>query len=200
MQLLVSRTFRIRSLSASALLGTASVVVLAGAAHAQPAATPAAAATPVEEVLITGSLIRGAPPVGVPVTALGDDDFKETGALTVSDLLKSVPSLEVQASNSAANGGGSIEKGQNVQIHGLGTGSGVETLMMVNGMRYPVQGHGTCLVDPSIIPQLAVDHIDVLADGASATYGSDAVAGVLNVILKHGYNGAVTSARFAQSP
>jgi iron complex outermembrane receptor protein len=201
MPLVASRPSTIRTLTASALFGTASAFVLAGAAQAQPNVPAAAAAsTPVEEVLITGSLIRGAPPVGVPVTALSDDDFKETGALTVADLLKSVPALDVQASNSAANGGGSIEKGQNVQIHGLGTGSGVETLMMVNGMRYPVQGHGTCLVDPSIIPQLAVDHIDVLADGASATYGSDAVAGVVNVILKHGYNGAVTSARLAQSP
>ena len=185
---------RPRGATAMALLGTASFLTIAGTAVAQPQAQE-----PVEEVLVTGSLIHGAAAVGIPVTALSDQDFHETGAITIADMMKSVPAVTVQISNAVTSGGGSIEKGQNVQIHGLGTGSGVETLMMVNGYRYPVQGHGVCLVDPSIIPQLAVDHLDVLADGSSATYGSDAVAGVLNVILKRGYDGAQTIAQYTTS-
>ena len=55
---------------------------------------------------------------------------------------------------------------------------------MIDGMRFPGQGNGQCVVDPSIIPALSIDHIDVLVDGASATYGSDAVGGVINIILK----------------
>ena len=73
-----------------ALLGTASFLTIAGTVAAQ-----AQGNQPVEEVLVTGSLIRGAPAVGVAVTALSDQDFKETGALTVSDMLKAVPSLNV---------------------------------------------------------------------------------------------------------
>jgi len=63
---------------------------------------------------------------------------------------------------------------------------------MVDGVRFPPQADGICAIDPSIIPALALDRVDILADGASATYGSDAIAGVINVVLKRGYDGAVT--------
>jgi outer membrane receptor protein involved in Fe transport len=66
---------------------------------------------------------------------------------------------------------------------------------MVDGIRVPGQGNGTCEIDPSIIPSLSQDRIDILLDGASATYGSDAVAGVINIVLKRGYDGAVTQLR-----
>ena len=185
---------RMRGTTAIALLGTASFLTMAGTAAAQTQGAP-----PVEEVLVTGSLIRGAPTVGVPVTALSDQDFHETGALTISDMLKSVPSLTVAVSTSVTNPGGTIEKPQTVAVHGLSTGTAVETLLMFDGIRFPIQGFATCYIDPSIVPQLAVDHIDVLADGASATYGSDAVAGVVNVILKRGFEGAISQVRYAQS-
>ncbi len=151
---------------------------------------------PVEEVLITGSLIHGAPAVGIPVTSLGTEDFQRVGALTVSDLLRSVPAVQVVASTSITNAGSAISRGTGVDIHGLNSSTSPRTLMMIDGMRYPPQGHGTSFYDPSIIPQLAVERVDVLADGASATYGSDAVAGVLNVVLKRRYDGAVTQFRF----
>ena len=64
-------------------------------------------------------------------------------------------------------------------------------LLLIDGMRFPNQGRGGCQTDPSIIPQLAVDHVDLLTDGASATYGSDAIVGVINVIMKRGYDGAM---------
>ncbi len=68
--------------------------------------------------------------------------------------------------------------------------------MMIDGMRFPGQGNGQCVVDPSIIPALSLDHIDVLVDGASATYGSDAVGGVINMILKRNMDGAITQLRW----
>jgi iron complex outermembrane receptor protein len=68
---------------------------------------------------------------------------------------------------------------------------------MVDGMRFPPQADGICAIDPSIIPALALDRIDILADGASATYGSDAIAGVINVILKRGFDGAVTQLNYS---
>src|SRR5690349_21462783 len=85
----------------AALLGTGSFLSLAaspafaGAAPAPAAGAPPAAAAPVEEVLITGSIIQGAPAVGVPVTALGQEEFQEAGAITISDMLKNVPVMQV---------------------------------------------------------------------------------------------------------
>src|SRR5438270_8938345 len=69
---------------------------------------------------------------------------------------------------------------------------------MVDGIRFPPQADGICAIDPSIIPSLALDRVDILADGASATYGSDAIAGVINVILKRNFNGAVTLFHYQQ--
>src|SRR5262249_47531940 len=66
------------------------------------------------------------------------------------------------------------------------------SLLMVDSMRFPPQSE----FDPSIIPAISMDHIDVLVDGASATYGSDAIGGVINIILKRNMNGAITQARW----
>jgi iron complex outermembrane receptor protein len=147
-----------------------------------------------EQVLVTGSLIHGVAAVGAPVTSLGAQDFRETGSLTVSDVLRTDPSVVVLASSSITNGGGNVERGTPVDIHGLSTKS-PRSLMLIDGMRFPAQGQNACGYDPSIIPELSLDRIDVLADGASATYGSDAIAGVINVVLKRGYDGAVTQFR-----
>jgi iron complex outermembrane receptor protein len=70
--------------------------------------------------------------------------------------------------------------------------------MMVDGLRVPAMSNGLCTLDPSIIPQLAVDRIDILVDGASATYGSDAIGGVINIILKRNFDGAMTQLRYTR--
>ena len=153
-----------------------------------------------EQVLITGSLIRGTVAVGVPVSALTPQEFVETGQLSVTDILKTIPALRIDAEASPTYGGGTLSFEQNVQIHGLGTGSGVETLLLVNGLRWPPQNYSNDTVNPSIIPQIAIDRVDVLSAGASAVYGSDATAGVINIILKRGYDGAMTQVSFGSSP
>jgi iron complex outermembrane receptor protein len=187
------------------LLGCASVFTIATMLGAQAQQTPpaqTAQASPdqvPEQVLVTGSLIHGAAAVGVPVTSLSDQDFKQSGSLTIGDLFKNVPSVVVIASPNVINGGGYINRGQNINIRNLSQ-KGNRTLMLVDGMRFPNQGNGGCQTDPSIIPQLALDRLDVLADGASATYGSDAIAGVVNVILKRGYDGAITQFQVGGSP
>src|SRR6185437_5600425 len=84
--------------------------------------------------------------------------------------------------------------------HGLGTGSGVETLLLINGLRWPPQNYSNDTVNPSIIPQIALERVDVLTAGASAVYGSDATAGVINLILKRGYDGAMTQLTFGSAP
>ena len=181
----------------AALMGSASLITLINVlpAHAQQMAqAQMAQAQPdqvPEQVLITGSLIHGAAAVGVPVTNLGTQDFTETGNVTIGDLFRTVPAANVAPGPSAVNSGGHQERETRVNIRGLDQ-TGPRTLLMVDGVRFPPQADGLCAIDPSIIHALALDRVDILADGASATYGSDAIAGVINVVLKRGYDGAVT--------
>ena len=181
----------------AALMGSASLLTLTNiiAANAQQVAqAQMAQATPEavpEQVLVTGSLIHGTAAVGVPVTNLGVQDFTETGAITIGDLFRTVPEANVAPGPSAVNSGGHQERETRVNIRGLDA-TGPRSLLMVDGVRHPPQADGLCAIDPSIIPALALDRVDILADGSSATYGSDAIAGVINVILKRGFDGAVT--------
>ena len=161
-------------------------VAQAQMAQAGPEAVP-------EQVLVTGSLIHGTAAVGVPITNLGTQDFTQTGAVTIGDLFRTVPVANVAPGPSATNSNGHQERETRVNIRGLDA-TGPRSLLMIDGVRFPPQADGLCAIDPSIIPALALDRVDILADGASATYGSDAIAGVVNVILKRGFDGAVTLA------
>ena len=152
-----------------------------------------------EQVLVTGSLIHGTAAVGVPVTTFGDGDFKTTGSLTIADLFKNVPAVYQIPQNDVIAGGGYIARAQNVNLRNLSMRNSRQ-LLLIDGMRFPNQGKGGCQTDPSIIPQLAVERIDLLTDGASATYGSDAIVGVINVILKRGYDGAISQLQYSVSP
>ncbi len=170
------------------LLESASLFVLTGylGAHAQQVAqaqTAQAEEVP-ETVLVTGSLIHGTAAVGVPVTNLSVQDYRTTGAQTTADLFRSIPVANVSPGAVATNSPGQLQRLTRVNIRGLDA-SGPRSVMMVDGMRHPPQADGICTIDPSIIPSIAVDHIDILADGASAVYGSDAIAGVINIILRH---------------
>ena len=180
-----------------ALLGTASVLTMAGVTAAKAQQTAAAS---VEQVLVTGSLIRGAAAVGVPVKALSEADFKESGAVTIADMFKSVPSVVIVPTQNSASGHSSSERGQAMSIHNLDSTAAVPDLLLVDSMRFPAQGHSGKEIDPSIVPSIALERVDVLADGASATYGSDAISGVVNVILKRGFNGAEVADAMGAEP
>src|SRR5687767_10899108 len=171
-----------RSARLALLFGTASLSALAGS----EANAAAAAAAPVEEVLITGSLISGTAAIGVPVTNLGADDFREVAPLSVYQIIQTLPAIESRTSDSPSVGGTRHFQG-NISIHGQDS---QEQLLMIDGKRYPLQGYDLDNIDPSFIPQLAVQRVDVLTAGASATYGADAIAGVINIILKRGFDGA----------
>ena len=187
----------------AALLGSASLLTLANATSAyaqgqqvaQGMAVAQAEEIP-ETVLITGSLIRGTAAVGVPVTNLNPADFAMTGALTTADLFRTFPAANVTPGPVATNAGNNIERATRVNIRGLDTPDATRSLLMIDGMRFPAQGNGLCEIDPSVIPALSLDHIDILVDGASATYGSDAIAGVINIILKRNMDGAITQFRY----
>jgi len=185
------------------LLSSASFLTLASStgalaqqmAQAQVAQTQAVPAEVPEQVLITGSLIHGAAAVGVPVTNLGTQDFAQTGSLTTADLFRTVPSALVSPGPVGTNANNNIGKQTRVNIRNLDPNDGTRSLMLVDGYRFPPQGEADCTIDPSVIPAIALDRIDILVDGSSATYGSDAIAGVVNIILKRGYDGAISQFR-----
>lgn len=173
------------------LMGSASFLTLTMpfAVQAQTAAAGSETELP-EQVLVTGSLIHGTAAVGVPITNLGVQDFAETGNVTISDLFRDIPQAIVAPGPSATVAGGQNLRANRVNIRGLDA-NGPRSLLMVDGIRFPPQD-GLCVIDPSIIPALALDRVDILPDGASATYGSDAIAGVINIVLKRGFDGGVT--------
>jgi outer membrane receptor protein involved in Fe transport len=178
------------------LLGSASLLAMANvSAYAQSEAAVAEEQIP-ETVLITGSLIRGTTSVGAPVANFTPRDFVTTGALTTGDLFRSFPAANVSPGPVATESGANTERGVKVNIRGLDSGSAIRSLLMVDGMRFPAQARGLDYLDPSIIPALSMERIDVLVDGASATYGSDAISGVINIILKRNMDGAITQARW----
>jgi outer membrane receptor protein involved in Fe transport len=193
---MTSKTRRFSTL----LLESASLFALTGLVGAQAQQVAQAQMAQAEEipenVLITGSLIHGTAAVGVPVTNLNLKDFQTTGSQTTADLFRTIPVANVSPGAVATNSPGQLQRLTRVNIRGLDA-SGPRSVMMVDGMRHPPQADGICSIDPSIIPSIAVDHIDILADGASAVYGSDAIAGVININLKRNFDGAITQLHFS---
>jgi iron complex outermembrane receptor protein len=181
---------------AAALLGScaAAALVCAAPAHAQQPTTQAAEEDD-DRVIITGSRLRGVEePVGSPVFDIGREDIEESTVTTVDKLIQQTPQildLGVSEASRAQNGGsGNIVYGTGINLRGLGPYS---TLVLIDGHRAISNGRS---IDPSFLPALGLERIEVLADGASAVYGSDAVAGVVNLIPRRFVDGGQVYARY----
>lgn len=165
-------------------LAAATIALVASwsqAALAQNAPSPE-----VEEVTVTGTSIRGVAPVGSNLTSVTEADIKATGATSVQGILASVPQLMGLGSS------GQGQTGQNAQqaiIHQFGASASTSTLTLVDGHRVPMSGTNHSFVDPNLLPINMVERVEVLADGVSAVYGSDAVAGVVNFITRKRFDG-----------
>ncbi len=141
-------------------------------------------------IVVTGSSLKGVAPVGSNLVSIGKDDIAKLGASTVQQVLKSVPAIV--GLNSPGQGGfGSFDgAGTNAPtIHSLGASASNSTLILLNGHRMPVGGANHVLADPNIIPPMMLERVEVLSDGASSVYGSDAVAGVINFITRRKVDG-----------
>jgi outer membrane cobalamin receptor len=144
------------------------------------------------ETLVTGTLIRGAQTAS-PLIIIGKAEIDQTGYSTVQEVIQSLPQNHGGGDSELATSlpGGSflnMGMGSAANLRGLGSDS---TLVLVNGRRVAPAAFGQ-FVDVSLIPLSAVERVEVLPDGASATYGSDAVGGVINLILSDEYAGAET--------
>ncbi|MBS0430822.1 MAG: TonB-dependent receptor plug domain-containing protein, partial [Proteobacteria bacterium] len=149
-----------------------------------------------QTIVVTGSHIRRVDlETSSPVVAVSAQDIAKTGKMTLGDVVQKLPVITggIETPN-VNNGGGS---GQTlVGLRGLGSS---RTLILVDGQRVIGASAGAGSVDLNSIPAAAVERIEVLTDGASAVYGSDAIGGVINIILKSNYQGAQFQANYGIS-
>jgi iron complex outermembrane receptor protein len=178
------RTLRLALLSGCAM-GMATM------AHAQ-ATPPGSDDATVEAVVVTGSHIRGTPEdAALPVDVIGRDELERQGAPSTVDLIKSLPVSngvlgDTNQFDPRANG---AEGSGSINLRGLGS---ERTLVLLNGRRMatnPVANGGGGVVDTNLIPVAAIGRVEILKDGAAATYGSDAIGGVVNFITRTSQDG-----------
>ncbi|MDT7533482.1 TonB-dependent receptor [Sphingobium sp. SA2] len=175
------------SLRAALQIGCCGIAVgLSAVAAAQEEASTA-------DIVVTGSRVRGAAPVGSTVTTLGRAEMEASSAVTVDRMIKEIPQvfdLGVSENSRGQSGGsGNITYGNSVNLRGIGP---YATLVIIDGHRVTNNSRS---IDPSVLPSLGVERIEVVADGASAVYGSDAVAGVVNLIPRRSLDGGEVFAR-----
>lgn len=143
-------------------------------------------------IIVTGTSIRGVAPVGAPVLGLTQEDIQLQPSSTTTELLRQVPAVLALGASEGYRGEGNnananITGGNGVNLRGLGTEA---TLTLLNGRRLPASGVQGQYFDPSIFATTAIGRMEVMADGGSAIYGSDAVGGVINILTRRNYNGA----------
>jgi iron complex outermembrane recepter protein len=165
--------------------------------HHMAAAGPMVGHNQLEEVTVTGSLIHGAIDVMSPLVYVTQQDLSLAPFATVQDALYELPLVSLDAPREDLAVNNNFNWGSGVNLRGLGVGA---TLVLVNGHRQPLSGLNGDFVDVSNIPTAAIERIEILPDGASALYGSDAIAGVVNIILRDDFEGAETQARYGGTP
>jgi iron complex outermembrane recepter protein len=176
-----------------ALLAAAGAICCSGSWAEDRAGAPAA--VDLERVVVTGTHIPQTDVEGaLPVQVIRREEIERSGVTTVEQLLERVPA-NFNAVNAAATVGNGTSPGlSSANLRGLGGGS---TLVLLNGRRLANYAFDGESVDLNSIPLAAIDRVEVLKDGASAIYGSDAIAGVINFILRRDYAGAEISADIA---
>jgi iron complex outermembrane recepter protein len=184
-----------------ALLGAASLTAQTTTTTVTTATTPAAPASTVtmEKYVVTGTYLPESATVSAsPVVTIQSADIGQSGATDPLNLLKELTPFFAGNANLGTESNNGYAGESNVALRNL------QTLVLVNGQRmvdspFSNTNGGTPAVDLNTIPTAMIDHIDILKDGASTIYGSDAIGGVVNVILKQNYSGFEAGGRFGFS-
>jgi len=154
-----------------------------------------------DKIIVTGTSLRGMAPESSPLLVYGRDDVLRSGATSIDQFIRALPqnfgggSTEFTTiglpndSNSRQNN----TSGASANLRGLGSRG---TLVLINGNRMAPTSEIGDFVDLSLIPMAAIERVEVLTDGASSIYGGDAVAGVINFILRDDFEGAETTASY----
>ena len=166
------------------------------------AAVPAIAQQTLERVEITGSSIKRIDAeTALPVQVITREQIQKTGATNVEQLLQTISAISSSGGLTASSASGATTGGISaVSLRGL---SSLRTLVLLNGRRIAPYGVGftqdSVSVDVNSIPLSAIERIEVLKDGASAIYGSDAIAGVINFILRQEFKGIEVTAEYGDT-
>ncbi len=153
-----------------------------------------------DDIVVTGTRIRGVAPAGSPLVTIDRADIEKSGIGSVQQLLQTLPQAfgggpnETTLGATTRNGAGTDGTyASSINLRGLGPSS---TLVLIDGIRPALGGLGGVFADISLIPVNAIERVEILTDGASAIYGADAVAGVVNLRLRNQFEGAETILRF----
>ncbi len=183
------------------LYASSALAITVGLGLTTPAAAQGSASASnnqVEELVITGSLIRGTPEdAALPVDVITNEALQEQGSPSLVDLVRTIPSVSggnIGESNRFL--GGQAAGVATINLRGLGL---TRTLSLMNGERLSTitAAGGQEFVNINVVPTIAVGQVEVLRDGAAATYGSDAVAGVVNFITRRDLDGFEASGKYA---
>jgi iron complex outermembrane receptor protein len=188
-----------RETSIFGLMGVLTLLGFPVLAQDQPAAAPVA--PEMEEIVVTGSHIaRTNLESTVPVVTLSTAQLQATGITNLADALTKLPQVGVVGNNSFSNTTSNFsDDGAGISTINLRNLGEERTLVLIDGRRtvsgVPV-GQGPAAVDLSTIPTYLIDHVDIVTGGGSATYGSEAVAGVVNIVLRDHYEGLMVNQQF----
>jgi iron complex outermembrane receptor protein len=154
------------------------------------------------DIVVTGTNISGVKPVGSETIALDRSQILATGLTNVDDVLQTVPQVQnnpnaggsgpVYRQGGTAGYGGNSTQGTAINLRGLGTAA---TLTLVDGRRVVPSGAASTFTEAIQVPIAAIERIEVVSDGNSAIYGSDAISGVINYVLRKHFDGLEVSAR-----
>ncbi|WP_454831852.1 TonB-dependent receptor domain-containing protein [Pseudoxanthomonas wuyuanensis] len=183
------------TLNTSRLRDAIVLAIATGAAAGFPAAAQEAQTTTLDRIEVTGSRIRQVDVESeAPVLTITRADIEKQGFQSIADILQNISATGAPAiSRAMPLSSGENVGGQFINMRNLGT---TRTLVLVNGKRLGISTGG--LQDISLIPTAAVERIEVLKDGASSIYGSDAIAGVINIITRSNFEGASANTYYGQ--
>jgi iron complex outermembrane receptor protein len=194
-----------------------SALMFAGAAVAAPASADKTAAietiaqtaetggaganktTTLNEVVVTGTLLRGVAPTGTNVLGVTPQDVQVSGAATAIQLLQTIPQSASFNTLQSPPGGFNTATSNRPNLRnlpGASTSGSASTLVLLDGHRLVGMGVTSTSPDPDVIPPGIIERVEVVPDGGSAIYGSDAVGGVINFITRKNFNGFDADARY----
>lgn len=187
-----SRSLRIRP-----GLGALAIGLAIGSPAAAQDAPQQEAAESETEIIVTGSRIARPEIEGAaPVSPIGGDQLLASGNTSAGDIIQYAPSLFSSTSSDLSATRGTLVGGTQLDLRNLGP---ERTLVLVNGRRHVAGSSGTAIVDVDTIPSVLIERVDILTGGASAVYGSDAVSGVVNYVLKQDFTGIELDGQFGIS-
>jgi iron complex outermembrane receptor protein len=158
-----------------------------------------------DEIVVTGTLLRGISPPGSQTVAVGREDALATGATSTAQLLANIPQVADFNARPATRGQlASVNTVNHPDLRNLGSavisGGGSATLLLLDGHRLPGMGVRQTIPDSDVIPPGAIERVEIVPDGGSAIYGADAVGGVVNYITRKRFDGVEARATYGFAP